>query len=209
MFSTNWRSSRRQHEVTIERDVTIPVGAGISLKADVYRPRGAGKFPALLMISPYDRAEQGMEMVPEFFPGNKGDRGSLEVGDFNFFVRRGYAFVIANLRGTYGSEGFFGNLNPDQASIRDICDVIGWLGEQPWCDGNIAMNGVSYFSVVQKRTAVLKPAGLKTIFAMYGWSDGYRDAYYRGGILAHGFSTYWLQPMPEISVPQSAQGAVG
>ena len=193
MISTKWQTSKRQYEITVEPNRSIPVSKGVKLLADVYRPSASGKFPALLMISPYDRAEQAMEMVPEFFPGRKGDRGSLEVGDFNFYVRRGYAFVIANLRGTYGSEGDFGNLVPDEQSIRDICDVIGWLSEQPWCDGNVAMNGVSYFSVVQKRVAALQPPGLKTIFAMYGWSDGYRDAYYRGGILSHGFSTYWLQ----------------
>jgi len=193
MLSTNWQTSTRQFDIKIERNVKVPIGGGLNLVADVFRPSGAGKFPALLMISPYDRAEQSMEMVPEFFPGRRGDRGSLEVGDFNFYVRRGYGFVIANLRGTYGSDGYFGNLVPDQQSICDICDVIGWLGAEPWCDGNIAMNGVSYFSVVQKRVAALRPPGLKTIFAMYGWSDGYRDAYYRGGILSHGFLTYWLQ----------------
>jgi uncharacterized protein len=190
MFSENWQTSPRKHEILVERNQVIPVSDGIRLLADVFRPRSAGKFPALLMISPYDRAQQAMEMVPTGFGGN---RGSLEVGDFNFFVRRGYAFVIANLRGTFGSEGMFGNLHPDQRSMQDICDVIEWLAAQPWCDGNVAMNGVSYFSVVQKRAAALRPRGLKAIFAMYGWSDGYRDAYYRGGILAHGFSTYWLQ----------------
>ena len=129
-------------------------------------------------------------MVPIAFPGV--DRGSLEVGDFNFYVRRGYAFVIAQLRGTFGAEGDFGNLHPDAETIQDIADAIEWVATQPWCDGKVAMNGVSYFSVVQKRAAVLRPKSLRAIFAMYGWSDGYRDGYYRGGILAHGFSTYWL-----------------
>lgn len=190
MITEQWQTSPRRHEIEIERNVSITVRGGLKLIADVFRPRAAGRFPALLMISPYDRAQQSMEMVPVAFPGV--DRGSLEVGDFNFYVRRGYAFVIAQMRGTYGAEGEFGNLHPDAESIRDIADAIGWVANEPWCDGNVALNGVSYFSVVQKRAAVLKPEGLKAIFAMYGWSDGYRDAYYRGGILAHGFSTYWL-----------------
>jgi uncharacterized protein len=191
MFSERWETSPRQHDITVDRDVRVRIRGGMTLAADVFRPSGAGRFPALLMMSPYDRAQQSMEMMPIGFPGR--DRGSLEVGDFNFYVRRGYAFVIANMRGTYGSDGEFGNLHPDADSIRDIADAIGWTAGQPWCDGNVAMNGVSYFSVVQKRAAVLKPAGLKAVFAMYGWSDGYRDAYYRGGILAHGFTSYWLQ----------------
>src|SRR5208282_748380 len=101
--------------------------------------------------SPYDRGEQSIEMIPEFFPGSQADRGSLEVGDFNFFVRRGYAFVIANLRGTGDSGSEFGNLDPDPVSVRDIAEAIEWLAVQPWCNGKVAMNGVSYFSVVQKR----------------------------------------------------------
>ena len=191
MFSDTWETSPREYDIEIERDVRVPIRGGITLVADVFRPRGAGRFPALLMISPYDRRQQSMEMMPVAFPGV--DRGSLEVGDFNFYVRRGYAFVIAQLRGTWGAEGNFGNLHPDADSMQDIADAIEWLADQPWCDGKVALNGVSYFSVVQKRAAVLRPSALKAIFALYGWSDGYRDAYYRGGILSYGFSTYWLQ----------------
>lgn len=193
MYSQKWQTSKRQYGVTIERNVKVPVGKGISIMADIYRPDGPGKFPVLLTMSPYNRVEQGEEMVPQGFPGNQFNRGMLEVGDFNFYVRRGYVMVIANMRGTWGSEGEFGNLNPDHDSIQDIADAIEWLAARPWANGRVAMNGVSYFSVVQKRTAVLKPPSLKAIFAMYGWSDGYRDGYYRGGILAHGFTTYWLQ----------------
>ncbi len=193
MFSQKWQTSPRQYGVTIERDVRVPVGKGISIVADIFRPDAPGKFPVLLTMSPYNRVEQGMEMVPQGFPGNQFNRGLLEVGDFNFYVRRGSVFVIATMRGTWGAEGDFGNLNPDHESIQDIADTIEWLAARPWSSGRVAMNGVSYFSVVQKRAAVLRPPSLKAIFAMYGWSDGYRDAYYRGGILAHGFTTYWLQ----------------
>ena len=190
MFSTRWQSSRSEYGIIIERDVAIPLGDGATLLADVFRPQAGGKFPALLAISPYSRATQSMEMLPVAF---SGDRGSLETGDFNFYVRRGYAFVIANLRGTHGSGGFFGNLDPDPPAIQDISEVIEWLAGERWCDGNVGMLGVSYFSIVQKRVAALKPPHLKALFAPYGWTDAYRDAYYRGGILAHGFTTYWLR----------------
>lgn len=192
MFSPTWQTSPRLFGVTIERNLRIPIAPGAELGADIFRPDAPGRFPALLMISPYDRAEQSMEMVPEFFPGNDGTRGSLEVGDFNFFVRRGYVFVIANLRGTGDSALEFGNINPDADAIADIARVIDWLAAQTWCDGRVAMNGVSYFSVVQKRTAAVAPPALRALFSMYGWTDGYRDGYYRGGILSHGFATYWL-----------------
>ena len=85
----------------------------------------------------------------------------LEVGDFNFYVRRGYAMVIANMRGTWGSEGDFGNLNPDRDSIQDIADTIEWLAARPWSSGRVAMNGVLFFGGAKAhcRAAAAQPQG--------------------------------------------------
>ena len=117
-------------------------------------------------------------------------RGSLEAGDFNFYARRGYAFVVMNVRGTGFSDGHFGNY--DARSIQDIYEAIEWIARQPWCDGQVAMNGVSFFSIVDKRVAALKPPHLKTIFSPYGWTDAYRDRFYHGGILSYGLLTQWV-----------------
>jgi predicted acyl esterase len=198
MFSTDWQTSPRKYGVIIERDVRIPVAPGITLDSDIFRPEDGGKFPAILTIHPYYKPEQSMEIMPVAF---SGDRALMEAGDFNFYVRRGYVFIIANLRGTQASDGLFGNVDPDAQTIQDIWEVVEWAARQPWCDGNVGMLGISYFSVVQKRVAVLKPPHLKTIFAPYGWTDSYRDLYFRGGIMAHGFLNYWLRRYsPEFRV---------
>jgi len=201
MFSMDWQTSPRKYDVTIERNVRIPVAGGITLDSDIFRPCGAEKFPAILAIHPYYKAEQSMEIMPVAF---SGERALIEAGDFNFYARRGYAFIIANLRGTQASDAYFGNLDPDPQTIRDIYDVIEWIAGQPWCDGNVGMFGISYFSVVQKRVAVLKPPHLKAIFAPYGWTDGYRDLFFRGGIMAHGFLNYWIRRYsPEFRIKNS------
>ena len=189
MFSSRWQTSPRQHEVVIERDARIPLGAGIELDCDIFRPRAQGRFPVIVAFHPYDKAAQSVELTPIAFSGKWA---SYETGDVNFYVRRGYVLVIANLRGSQASAGYFGNLDPDPESIRDIYDAIEWLAVQPWSDGNVGMCGVSYLAVVQKRVAALAPPHLKAIFAPYGWTDGYRDLYYRGGILAHDFLEHWL-----------------
>jgi len=207
MFSTNWQTSTRQYEIVIERDIRIPVGDGITLDSDIYRPDDDGKFPAILAISPYSKAEQTLNIMPVAFSGG---RGSIETGDYNFYVRRGYALVIANIRGTYGSDGYFGNLDPDPQTIQDIYEAVEWLARQPWCDGNVGMCGVSYFAVVQKRVAALRPPHLKAVFAPYGWSDSYRDLYFRGGIMAHGFLDYWIRRYsPDFRVKNSLREAWG
>jgi predicted acyl esterase len=58
--------------------------------------------------------------------------------------------------------------------------------------------------------AALRPPHLKAIFAPYGWSDGYRDLYYRGGILAHGFLVHWILTYgPDCRVQNSLRDAWG
>ncbi len=190
MFSTDWTTSPRQYGVIEERDVRVPVDEGITLDCDIFRPDAPGRFPVILTASPYDKPAQSEPMVPKAIDF---DRAFIEAGDFNFYTRRGYVFVIMNIRGTQASDGVFANRNPDHRTIQDLYEAIEWLAKQPWSDGNVGMFGVSYFSVVQKRVAVLKPPSLKCIFAPYGWTDGYRDLFYHGGIFSYGFFQAWAQ----------------
>lgn len=148
MFSANWQTSPWEFGVIIDRHVRIPVDGGITLDSDIFRLAGEGRFPAILAMSPYPKEEQSMEISPVAF---SGERASLEAGDFNFYVRRGYVFVIANIRGTQGSGGYFAHLDPDSQTIKDICGVIAWLADQPWCDGNVGMCGISYFAILQNK----------------------------------------------------------
>jgi predicted acyl esterase len=40
------RESGPQHDLVIEKDVEIPLRDGVRLCADVFRPKGTGKYPA-------------------------------------------------------------------------------------------------------------------------------------------------------------------
>jgi putative CocE/NonD family hydrolase len=158
MHSQNWHTSPRRYGVAIERDVRIPVGAGIHLDADVFRPDAPGRFPAVLAVHAYNKAAQTAAMLPIGFGFS---RGSLEAGDYNFYARRGYGFVVMNVRGTGKSEGVFGNY--DAQTMREVAEAIEWLASQSWCDGKVAMCGVSYFSIIAKFVAALKPPALKAL----------------------------------------------
>src|ERR1700744_1991583 len=49
------------YQIVLERDVKVTMRDGIVLKADIYRPKADGKFPVLLVRTPYDRRnEAGM-----------------------------------------------------------------------------------------------------------------------------------------------------
>lgn len=183
MINKKWKTSERKYNILIERHVSIPMSDGIVIDADVFRPDHGGKFPALLGVHPYDNAMQTASLMPHGFGlGN----GSLEAGDPNFYVRRGYAHVVANVRGSGLSGGYLDLFQPQER--RDTSEMIEWIAAQHWCDGNVGMFGVSYFAMAAQQVASLKPPHLKAIFAPYAVTDFYRDSIYHGGILAHGFT---------------------
>ena len=75
-------------------------------------------------------------------------------------------------------------------SKRETADfhaAIEWAAEQPWCDGNIGLSGVSYYAMNQWQVAATNPPHLRAICIWEGASDFYRDATHHGGML----STFW------------------
>jgi hypothetical protein len=186
MITKTWRTSERKYGVVVERDVSIRMNDGIQLDCDIFRPDGREKYPAILGVHAFDKFQQSAPSMPQGF---ERINGSIEAGDSNFFVRRGYAHVIVNVRGTGKSEGEFSGYGAQEA--KDTYEVIEWIARQPWCDGNVGMFGVSYFAISQLQVAALNPPHLKTIFAPFGYTDFYRDKCYHGGILSHAFLTGW------------------
>src|SRR6266446_8981236 len=43
------------YEVTVERGVPVKMRDGVTLRADIYRPKAESKFPLLLTRTPYDK----------------------------------------------------------------------------------------------------------------------------------------------------------
>lgn len=204
MFSKTWRVSAREHQVQVARDVCIPMSDGILISADVFRPKSSGTFPALLGVHAYDQA---MQSVPSRPQAMQGRNAQSEAGDPQFYVRRGYAHVIVNARGTGRSQGEYSHYGPQD--VQDIAEVIAWIASQPWCTGKVGMFGASYFSVCAKQVAALNPPALKAVFAPYGYTDFYRDKFYHGGILAHSFLTSWSKQLAGVRVRGWSRQALG
>ena len=205
MFSQTWQTSPRAYGIVRDSHVPIPVAAGFTLDAEVFRPDAPGRFPVILGAHPYAQADQYAPMMPV---GQGAKRGHIEMGDYNFYVRRGYVHVVLNLRGTGLSGGLFDHCGP--GTIEDVRDAIEWLAVQPWSDGNVGMLGLSYFSMIQKRVAVLAPPHLKAVFCPYGVTDLYRDWHYHGGILAYNqFERWYTKPDRMKLDPHSARKTLG
>src|SRR4051812_39646400 len=78
-----------QSPVRVDTGVAVPMRDSVTLRADLYRPPGNGRFPVLVYRTPYSRIEAPPDpLVPEA-------------------VRRGYAVLLQDVRGRYGSGGVF------------------------------------------------------------------------------------------------------
>lgn len=166
------------------RDINTAIAMrdGTTLLADVHRPDADGRFPALLAASPYPRQMQDLG----------APAGFIEAGVTDFWVPRGYVHVIANLRGTCGSDGTFTFF--DAQERRDAYDLVEWVAAQPWCDGNVGMIGISYFAMTQLEAAVERPPHLKAIFPLAVTADLYEGANHHG-LLSSSFVTPFLAMM--------------
>jgi uncharacterized protein len=186
----DWRSqvSQPQYGMTVRRNVMITTRDGTRVACDVYLPDQPGLYPALLSYSHYGKDLQritGKRAPLSPLLGN----GGLEAGDSEYFVRRGYAHVIADARGSGDSEGEYCYQGPKEQ--EDGHDIIEWMAAQPWCDGNCGMLGMSYFAVMQYMVAAQQPPHLKAIVPYEALTDRYRQSVYHGGLLNEGFWHQW------------------
>jgi hypothetical protein len=178
--------STPEHATRTELDLALPMRDGVSLLADVIRPDGEGRFPALVAFSPYPRQIQNSGLP----------LGFVEAGASDFFVPRGYAHVLVNARGTSGSGGTYTCLDAQEG--RDLYDVIEQVAAQPWCDGNVGMIGISYFAMAQVAAAVEHPPHLKAIFPVAVTSNFY-DGASPGGVPSAKFLTNWFTALGTLS----------
>lgn len=179
-------------DILFERDVAIPVRDGVILYADIFRPVGAEKVPAILNSTTFGKASDEKkptmierkaaagEQVPGVPKGMTSGLNSFESTDPGFFVPHGYAVINLDIRGSYRSGGdnpYFGT-----QEAEDDYDVIEWLAAQEWCNGAVAMTGNSWLGINQWFAAAQRPPHLACIAPWEGWYDMYRDEYMVGGI---------------------------
>jgi uncharacterized protein len=155
--------------IRVLSDLRIPMRDGVRLGTDVYLPEGQSRFPTLLERTPYDR--RGVNHADRT-RADAEPKSKPEIA--RAFASAGYAYVLQDCRGRYGSEGVFKKYFGEG---EDGFDTLAWLAAQPWCDGRIATLGLSYGAHVQTALAALAPPGLK---AMILDSGGFSSAYHSG-----------------------------
>jgi putative CocE/NonD family hydrolase len=175
--------------LVIEKNVMVPMGDGVRLATDVYRPEGGGPFPVVLQLMPYNKELPGLL-------------------NFSFDVLRaaqsGYAVVVQDNRGRFASEGDF---NPFFNDASDGADTVAWAAAQPWSTGQVGMAGASYFGATQWLTASAAPPALKAI-APFVTTDQYYESWaYQGGAFQLGFNLHWTLSSLALGELQRRAGA--
>lgn len=175
----------------IDWDVAIRMDDGLVLRADIYRPVKAGKYPVIITYGPYAKwltFEQGYSSAwtimcrehPDVPSHSSNAYQSWEVVDPEKWVPRGYACVRVDSRGAGRSPGFIDHWSPRES--QDFAQCIEWAGTQAWSNGKVGVNGISYYAINAWHVACQQPKHLAAICAWEGGADFYRDMNYHGGI---------------------------
>ena len=179
--------SKPIYKMKIEKNVYVKMRDEVRIACDVYRPDAEGKFPAIMGMSGYGKDIQVLK-APRW-PRRNADWGVIEAGDTEFLVSRGYAHILCDERGSGYSEGKYDMCQ--KKAQEDGYDLVEWIAQQSWCNGNVGMLGISYYAYIQYLVAAQQPPHLKAIFPHDGWGDMYRDVSHQGGILMHGWLPNW------------------
>jgi uncharacterized protein len=180
----------------IDWDVPIAMDDGIVLRADVFRPVDGRPCPVLLSHGPYAKGlsfqegfptawERMVAAFPEIEQGSSGRYQNWEVADPERWVPDGYACVRVDSRGAGRSPGYLRVFSSRET--RDFFSCIEWAGVQPWSNGKVGLNGISYYAMNQWHVAALQPPHLAAMCVWEGAADFYRDASHHGGIP----TTFW------------------
>jgi uncharacterized protein len=156
------------YEVLVERNVAAKMRDGVTLRADIYRPKAEGKFPVLLVRTPYDKTNES----------SFGMKGAV----------RGYVVVEQDVRGRFASEGeWYAFKNESQ----DGYDTVEWAAALPYSNGKVGMFGGSYVGATQYLAAIAKPphlAGICPTVTASNYHDGWT---YQGGAFEQWFNESW------------------
>lgn len=168
--------------IKVIEDQRILMPDGCELSARIWMPEDADRSP--------------VPMILEHLPYRKRD-GTTARDEVShpWMAGHGYACVRVDMRGNGDSHG----LHEDEYTQQewdDAISVMDWAREQPWCDGNFGMQGISWGGFNCLQVAAMRPEGLKAVISICSTVDRYADdIHYKGGCLLNenlGWATQML-----------------
>ena len=200
----------------IDWDMPITMDDGLVLRCDIYRPVAEGKYPVIMTYGPYGKwlhfedlySDQWRRMCadqPDVPSGSTNKYQNWEVVDPEKWVPDGYVVIRVDSRGAGRSPGVIDIWSLREA--QDLAQCVDWAGVQPWSNGKVGLNGISYYAENQWQTAALQPKHLAAICTWEGAADFYRDMAHHGGIFCRGFVQDWSRK--QVYSVQNGRGTRG
>jgi putative CocE/NonD family hydrolase len=171
-----------EYAVVVQTGVRVKMRDGVTLVADIYRPKAEGKFPVLLTRTPYNRRDA--------YTGT-------------YLATRGYVAILQDTRGRFDSEGEF---YPFKNEMNDGYDTIEWAAALDYSNGDVGMFGGSYVGATQMLAAISKPPHLKAIFPYVTASEYYDGWTYQNGALMQWFTSSWTTGLAEDTLRRKTSG---
>src|SRR5271156_5230157 len=162
------------YAVTFERNVAMKTRDGVTLYADIFRPKADGRFPVLLQRTPYNK--------------NNGVIFGVRA------AARGFVVIFQDVRGRYSSEGEW---YPFKHESDDGYDSVEWAAALPYSNAKVGMFGGSYVGATQMLAAIAHPphlAGICPVVTASNYHDGWT---YQSGAFEQWFNESWTSGLAQ------------
>ncbi len=173
--------SQSTYKFKVDKGIKMTTRDGVVLVQDVVRPDAPGKFPVILVRTPYGRSSSTVEG--------------------GFYASRGYVYVVQDCRGRGDSAGLW---DPFMFDRKDGYDAVQWSARQEWSDGNVGMIGGSYGGFVQWAAAVENPPALKCIVPQVSPSDAMLNLPYDNGAFFLYGAVWWAKIVSSRTIDLSS-----
>ncbi|MDO5834997.1 MAG: CocE/NonD family hydrolase [Methanobacterium sp.] len=160
------------HTVKTILSQETPLRDGVKLVSDIWLPQDHGKYPVIMIRTPYGRSSASMNYT----------------GMGEYFAKQGYVFMVQDVRGKGDSQGNFDFLFQEGP---DGYDTIEWAANQPWSNGKVGMMGFSYMGADQWLVAREKPPHLVCIAPTSATGRYMEEIPSIGGVFYMGWALPW------------------
>ena len=162
--------SQQSAQASKQLEQMVPMRDGVKLATGIFLPEGNGRWPAVLVRTPYGKNTQATSNA--------------------LWTARGFVLVVQDCRGKFQSEGEY---KPFVDDGTDGYDTVEWVAKQSWSNGKVGMFGASAMGITTNLAAMMNPPHLTAGFVMVARSSIYSQSAFMGGAYRKELNDRWLK----------------
>src|SRR6266404_8883154 len=170
-------ASPQTPQTSKQLELMVPMRDGVKLATGIYLPEGNGRWPVVLIRTPYGKNTQATSNA--------------------LWTARGFVLVVQDCRGKFKSEGEY---RPFVDDGTDGYDTVEWIAKQAWSNGKVGMFGASAMGITGNLAAMMDPPHLVANFVMVARSSIYSQSAFMGGVYRKELNDRWLKSQNAESV---------